>query len=200
MCSGLLPETGWDIQEPDFSLLTEWKFLSPEGTACRPAGRMAPHLTCVGRWQQITCLWEPPGRKKQLCSINQNVVIEQSDPRKLGQVEVNTAGAERSSPCLVFVWLCKDMLGGVIFLFIDGQELYWRNKYGCVCLTGGISSLSTGRRNHFPFSPTSCLDPGVFWRGPAKRNTSACYLGSSLFQSLLTPWVMNPDSSVPPFS
>lgn len=99
----------------------------------------------------------PRGEIKQLCSINQNVLIEKSDPRK--------PRARRAGHCwgwrkLTLFWceLCKDLLAWMIFYyyyyFIDYQELCWRSKSCCVCPTGWISSLFKGRRSYFPFSPT----------------------------------------------
>lgn len=96
-------------------------------------------------------------RGKKLCRTNQNVLIGQSDPRNPGQVQLSTAGAEGSSPCLALVWLCKDLLGWRIVLFIDHQGLCWSNKSCCVCLAGWISSLCTGRRSRLPFSPSVCI-------------------------------------------
>lgn len=78
------------------------------------------------------------------------------------------------------------------FLFTDCQELCWRNKNCCVCLSGGISSLFTGGRNHLPFSPTLCLHPSVLWRGPAYMTALWGSEGFFCLSAILDPFYSSP--------
>lgn len=96
VCSELLPATAWDIL-----------IFLPLLTDTIPV----PRRSCL--WQdgslsnlcrQVTATHLLVGAsrgEKQLCIINPNVLIEQCDPRKAGQGELSTAGAEGASPCLV---------------------------------------------------------------------------------------------------
>lgn len=96
--------------------------------------------------------------EKQLCSINQNVVIEQSDPSKAGQAE--QCWGSGSSPSLVLVWLCKDLLSWMSF-YSDYLEQHCRSESCCVCLTGWISCLL--QKEESPPLVSHTLHPGVLW-------------------------------------
>lgn len=111
----------WKIWSSGCSLCSEplpglpWIFPPDRHNSCPqeelPPGRMLLVQPVQAGDSKSAC--ESLRGEKQLCSINQSVVMEQCDPSKAGQ---GTAGAAGSSPRLVLVWLCKDLLGWMSFI------------------------------------------------------------------------------------